>query len=233
MTFKNSKLHEMVRELPLEKILLETDSPYLAPEPYRGKKNGPWNIPVIAQRIADIKEITLEDVSKITLTNTISFIAVILLIIASGNQREVIKTDNINRTKSLEAIHIVSKYNAILDSNKPLYVSSLAEIEVQGPIGPITFTGTITGYGPDCEGCGGRVGCPPRQDVRDGNIYFNDATYGTIRIVATDPVIPCGTIVKISNFKGLTMDLLFESEKVTAPIGRQYNISYEILRWGW
>ncbi len=181
----------------------------------------------------------------------ISFIAVILLIIASGNQREVIKTDNINRTKSLEAIHIVSKYNAILDSNKPLYVSSLAEIEEQGPIGPITFTGTITGYGPDCEGCGGRVGCPPRQDVRDGNIYFNDATYGTIRIVATDPVIPCGTIVKISNFrfssepiiaialdrgsaiKGLTMDLLFESEKVTAPIGRQYNISYEILRWGW
>ncbi len=70
VTFKNSKLHEMVRELPLEKILLETDSPYLAPEPYRGKKNGPWNIPVIAQRIADIKEITLEDVSKITLTNT-------------------------------------------------------------------------------------------------------------------------------------------------------------------
>ena len=181
----------------------------------------------------------------------IAFFATLLVIIASGNQRQLISTDNMNRTKSLEAIHIVNKYNNILEGNKPLHVGTIEEVSQNGALSPVSFTGTLTGYGPDCEGCGGRVGCPPRQDVTDGNIYFEDSEYGTIRIVATDPSIPCGTIVKISNLsfssepiiaialdrgsdiQGLTMDLLFESEAVTKPIGREYNVGYEIIRWGW
>ncbi len=181
----------------------------------------------------------------------IVFISCLLVIIASGNEHQVIKTDNMNRSKSLEAIHIVTKYNNILEEVKPLHVASIEEVASNGEANPVTFTGTLTGYGPDCEGCGGRVGCPPRQDVRNGNIYYNDREYGQIRIVATDPSIPCGTIVKISNLsfskepivaialdrgsaiKGLTMDLLFESEKSTNFIGRQRNVFYEIIRWGW
>jgi TatD DNase family protein len=63
VTFKNGKkLKEVAEVVPLEKILLETDCPYLAPEPYRGKRNSSLYIPHIAQAIADIKGITYEEV---------------------------------------------------------------------------------------------------------------------------------------------------------------------------
>lgn len=63
VTFKNGKkLKEVVEAIPLERILLETDCPYLAPEPYRGKRNNSLYIPHIAQAIADIKGITYEEV---------------------------------------------------------------------------------------------------------------------------------------------------------------------------
>ncbi len=63
VTFKNGKkLKEVVEAVPLERILLETDCPYLAPEPYRGKRNSSLYIPHIAQAIADIKGITYEEV---------------------------------------------------------------------------------------------------------------------------------------------------------------------------
>ena len=70
VTFKNSKkLKEIVTELPLEKILLETDSPYLAPVPNRGKRNSSLNIPYIAQEIADLKGISYEEVVACTEKN--------------------------------------------------------------------------------------------------------------------------------------------------------------------
>lgn len=63
VTFKNGKkLKEVVEVIPVERILLETDCPYLAPEPYRGKRNSSLYIPNIAQAIADIKGITYEEV---------------------------------------------------------------------------------------------------------------------------------------------------------------------------
>lgn len=63
VTFKNGKkLKEVAEMVPLERILLETDCPYLAPEPYRGKRNSSLYIPYIAQAIADIKGITYEEV---------------------------------------------------------------------------------------------------------------------------------------------------------------------------
>jgi hypothetical protein len=61
-----------------------------------------------------------------------------------------------------------------------------------------TFIGTLTGYGPDCIGCNGNTGCDPSQDVTNGNIYYEDAYYGKLRIVASDPKYPCGSIVKIT-----------------------------------
>lgn len=71
ITFKNAKeLQEIARQIPLEKILIETDAPFLAPEPYRGQKNEPTYVRYIAQKIADLKELTFEKVEKTTYENT-------------------------------------------------------------------------------------------------------------------------------------------------------------------
>lgn len=67
ITFKNADRHrKLVYELPLNKILIETDAPYVTPEPYRGKRNEPLYIKYIAQKIAEIKNLSLKEVMKIT-----------------------------------------------------------------------------------------------------------------------------------------------------------------------
>ena len=66
ITFKNSKLKDVIKEIPLENLVLETDSPYLTPEPFRGKKNEPARIKEIAEFICDLKGISLEDLATIT-----------------------------------------------------------------------------------------------------------------------------------------------------------------------
>ena len=70
-TFKNARVAvENIQNLPLESILTETDSPYMAPEPFRGTKNEPKNIPIIAKKIAEIKQISVEEVEKQIYQNT-------------------------------------------------------------------------------------------------------------------------------------------------------------------
>jgi len=70
VTFKKSATQqEVVRRVPLEKILLETDCPYLAPEPYRGKRNEPAFMRATAEKVAELRGLTLEDVSRITSLN--------------------------------------------------------------------------------------------------------------------------------------------------------------------
>lgn len=70
VTFKNGKkMKEVVEAVPLDRILLETDSPYLAPEPNRGKRNSSLNIPYIAQQIAHIKGVSYEEVVTVTNIN--------------------------------------------------------------------------------------------------------------------------------------------------------------------
>ena len=69
LTFKNSKLKDVVKELSLDNIVLETDSPYLAPEPYRGHTNYPQNIKIVAQTLRKLKEMTLEEVTEKTTEN--------------------------------------------------------------------------------------------------------------------------------------------------------------------
>ncbi|WWO99652.1 MAG: YchF/TatD family DNA exonuclease [Candidatus Dasytiphilus stammeri] len=70
VTFKNvTHLHEIVRYIPLERILIETDSPYLAPVPYRGKENHPALLYQIAKVIAAIKNISIEKLAQITTNN--------------------------------------------------------------------------------------------------------------------------------------------------------------------
>ena len=71
ITFKNSKnADEIINLVPLDKMLIETDSPYLSPEPNRGKRNDCRNVIYIAQKIADVREKTLEEIANITYENT-------------------------------------------------------------------------------------------------------------------------------------------------------------------
>ncbi len=69
ITFKNCQLKEVIKNIPLDSILLETDSPYLAPVPYRGQKNDPSKILTIATFLSEIYQISIEELAKITNQN--------------------------------------------------------------------------------------------------------------------------------------------------------------------
>jgi len=70
VTFKNARrLPEIVRQLPLESLLVETDSPYLAPHPHRGKRNEPAYVRLIAQKVAELKGVPLEIAARVTADN--------------------------------------------------------------------------------------------------------------------------------------------------------------------
>lgn len=72
LTFKNStNLKNVVENIDLDYLLLETDSPYLSPEPFRGKKNEPYNVYYVAKKIAEIKNVSLEEVLRVTTNNAI------------------------------------------------------------------------------------------------------------------------------------------------------------------
>jgi len=170
-----------------------------------------------------------------------------MIIIVCGNERNNVVTTNVNTVKSIKYSKIVS----LRDTDYFKKVTSVDAIKEYGSKYKLEFTGTLTGYGPDCKGCSGVVACSPNPNVRNNSIYYNDKEYGKIRILAADRSIPCGSIVKISNFKfidddfygivldrgssivGLTMDLLYPSESDTVVIGRQYKINFQIVRWGW
>lgn len=72
VTFKNGGLDKILPDIDLGKIVLETDSPYLAPTPHRGKRNSPLYIPLIANKIAEIKNISPEEVKLITTKNALN-----------------------------------------------------------------------------------------------------------------------------------------------------------------
>lgn len=67
ITFKNAKnIIKVIENIDLSYILLETDSPYLSPEPYRGSKNDPSNIPIIAEKLASLKNVSIAEVARVT-----------------------------------------------------------------------------------------------------------------------------------------------------------------------
>ena len=112
------------------------------------------------------------------------------------------------------------------------------------------FMGELTGYSGDCPLCSGYLACPPRTNVIKNGIYFNDKSYGNIRIVASSKNYPCGTILKFNVKKisqepiiaivldrgvsGNVVDLLTDSsETAIKKIGRVKNLEFEVLREGW
>ena len=70
ITFKNAEpLRQVVRQVPLEKMFVETDSPFLTPVPHRGKRNEPAYVRLVAETVASVKNISLEDVARVTTEN--------------------------------------------------------------------------------------------------------------------------------------------------------------------
>lgn len=76
LTFKKAHIAEDVKRIPLERILLETDAPYLAPTPLRGTRNESANIPLIAARLAEIKGVSLQEVASVTTRNAETLFAI-------------------------------------------------------------------------------------------------------------------------------------------------------------
>lgn len=77
ITFKNSKnASEIIEMVPNNRMLIETDSPYLSPEPLRGKRNDSRNVKFMAQKIAEVKKMPLEEVAKITYDNAMRLIQI-------------------------------------------------------------------------------------------------------------------------------------------------------------
>ena len=71
-----TNLEKVVKNIPIDKIMLETDSPYLTPVPFRGKRNEPYMVKFVAEKVAQIKKMTLEDVSNITTKTASEFFGI-------------------------------------------------------------------------------------------------------------------------------------------------------------
>ncbi len=85
VTFKNSKFYEIVYEVPNDKFFLETDCPYMTPHPHRGKRNEPKFLKLVAEKVAQIKNITFEEVAEMTTRNAKRFFKLISLILIALN----------------------------------------------------------------------------------------------------------------------------------------------------
>src|SRR5690606_19354651 len=69
LTFRNSGVGALLEYVPLARLVLETDAPYLAPEPHRGKRNEPAYVRLVAERLAAVKEVSVEEVERVTTEN--------------------------------------------------------------------------------------------------------------------------------------------------------------------
>ena len=76
VTFKNSGVDKAIENIPLEHIVLETDAPYLAPVPYRGKRNDPAYIVKVAEKLSEIYKCSVKEIAEITTKNSIRLFGV-------------------------------------------------------------------------------------------------------------------------------------------------------------
>lgn len=126
------------------------------------------------------------------------------------------------------------------------------EVVVSKPVSDVLEkqVGSLSGYGPDCKGCSGYLASG--RYVGDGNIYYSDSTYGTVRILSGDKTYPFGTIVRVKSsswgtFLAIVLDrgggvgfgkthlfdLLYSSNSLAYDYGVSYNTVFEILRYGY
>ena len=162
-----------------------------------------------------------------------SFVLVLatLMVVGATNGSE-IKVTNNNLNLSLDLNAMAAKVEE--DIQNDIYSSK------------DTFTGYLTGYAADCPLCGGHLACMPSLDVLHGNVNYQDATYGDVRIVASSKNLTCGTVIKFQSVSGpitaivldrgvsgTAIDLLTPTENYAiSNVGRSI-ITYDVIRKGW
>lgn len=157
--------------------------------------------------------------------------------------------NNNNLNKSVPTKELVNSFQE-LDKRtiNPVMYNSFEEAVYNSQYYPTSFVGKLVHYGPDCPDCGGHLGCNG-QDARNGNIYYNDAEYGKVRIVAMSSTIPCGSMIKINvdaydpngmyaivldrGVSGAMVDLLKESSKSKSPVRTVNDVTFDIVRYGY
>ena len=182
----------------------------------------------------------MKEYIKSRIIMTIEIIVVIPLIFSLTKSADIstslssVMNDNINKAVDKETIQV---------SQNQLYLDGIYNPEY-------TFVGDLTGYAGDCALCTGYLACPPRTNVLKEGIYFDDKTYGTIRIAASSRKYPCGTIIEFDVGKlssepmvaiildrgvgGNDIDLLTENEDFARKsVGRVKNLEFRVLREGW
>ena len=171
---------------------------------------------------------------------SLEFAIIILLALFLKKETYTVSTLSVAKNNSLEKTLDVE----IIQQNQK-------ELFSKGTYNPVySFIGELTGYAGDCPLCSGYLACPPRTSVLKKGIYYDDKTYGKIRIVASSRNYPCGTILKFNVKKlsdepiiaivldrgvgGNVIDLLTESEDFARKkVGRVRNLNFEVLREGW
>ena len=182
----------------------------------------------------------------------LGIVLLFMFVVASGSKHEKATVSNINNIKSIPVANISNSYTLMrkAETSEQKVYNSFDEAVMNVGNGEAAFMGKLTGYGPDCKGCGGHTACKPSQNVKNGNIYYDDVSYGKIRILAADKRIPCGSIIRVNNvgiysepvvaivldrggaIKGNHLDLLFETQKNMGGFRTQNNIKFDIVRWG-
>ena len=182
----------------------------------------------------------MKEYIKSRIVMTIEVIIVLLITIFLKKETYTVSSLSVAKNNSLDKTLDVE----IIQQNQK-------ELFSKGTYNPVyTFTGELTGYAGDCPLCSGYLACPPRTNVLKKGIYYNDKTYGKVRIVASSKNYPCGTILQFNVKKlsedpiiaivldrgvgGNVIDLLTESEDYARKnVGRVRNLNFEVLREGW
>lgn len=169
--------------------------------------------------------------------NIVKLIVIIIAIIGVeySSSKEEVKSENLNLNKTLDLA-------AMTETIAALEITDIYDVKS-------TLEGSLTGYAADCPKCNGRLGCSPYLDVSDGTLFYEDETFGKVRIVAASKSLPCGSVITFKSIRvpngeivaivldrgvrGTSIDLLTESEEYASKnIGRS-TITYDILRNGW
>ncbi|MGB4626467.1 MAG: hypothetical protein WBI36_01470 [Erysipelotrichaceae bacterium] len=170
---------------------------------------------------------------NIIIKSSVLFVVTFMLIGATNGSEAKVSNSNLNLSLDLNAM--ANKVEE--DIKNDIYSSK------------DTYTGYLTGYAANCPLCGGTLACMSSLDVLNGNVNYDDATYGNIRIVASSKNLTCGTVIKFQSnnistepivaivldrgVTGTAIDLLTTSEdEARQNIGRSI-ITYDVVRKGW
>lgn len=172
---------------------------------------------------------------KIIKSAKVMMMGAFLTLLVSTSNNNLVKVSNSNMNLTLDLSSMAKKIEENIKND--LYSAK------------DSYTGYLTGYAADCPLCTGRLACMPDLDVLNGNVTYVDDTYGKLNIVASSTSIPCGTIVRINDYKNTdepfyaivldrgvgrnNLDLLTESEEYAYKYVGRSIVNYDILREGW